>query len=272
MARLWTRAIGALEYARMFSDAKSVREFRRLFNAPRGGISQVEVSKFRLRALDGNYVYCRTAGTDINVFSDTFRGRYHVPPRDLRHIRKILDLGSNIGLTMAHFACLFREARILGIELDAQNVEICRRNIAPYSGRCQVIWGAAWNEPGELTYGGEEEWGFRVTPGQPSNRVVRAYTMRALIDQLGAPVDFVKMDVEGAERELLKEPESWIGDIRCMKVEVHEPYTVKQCIDDFQKHRWRTVIDDHHPACVLARNPNLNSVLAKGYEHHRVVT
>lgn len=257
MASLWSRAMGVVEYARMFSDAKSVQEFRRVFNSPVGRSPQPAVSRFRLRALKGNCVYCRTPGSDINVFSDTFRAQYHLPPRDLRHVRKILDLGSNIGLTMAHFACLFPGANILGIELDAENVEICRRNIAPYSGRCRIIWGAAWNEPGELTYGGEEGWGFRVTPGQASARVVNAYTMQALIDELGAPVDYIKMDVEGAERELLKEPEAWINSIRCMKVEVHEPYTLKQCVNDLQKHGWRAAVDAHHPACVIARNPVL---------------
>lgn len=262
VSKVWKRVMGAVEYAGMFCDLDSVQEFRRLYNSPQGRIhSQIHttsISKFRLRALKGNYAYCRTKGSDINVFSDTFRKKYHLPPTDLRSIRKILDLGSNIGLTIAHFACLYPEAQVLGVELDAQNVELCRKNIAPYSSRCRVIWGAVWNESGEVTYSGEDEWGFHVTPGRVSNRTVSAYTMPTLIQELGAPIDYVKIDVEGAEAVLLKEASSWTNHVRCMKIEIHEPYSVQECLEDVQKLGFRAVLDDHRPACLIAYNPALS--------------
>jgi FkbM family methyltransferase len=259
VSNVWSRVKGIAEYAAIFSDLNSVQEFRRLYNAPRSRTQSSAVAKFRLRALKGNYAYCRTAGSDINVFSDTFRKNYHLPPRELKAVRKILDLGSNIGLTMAHFAALFPEAHVLGIELDAGNVEVCRRNIAPYSDRCRIVRGAVWNEPGEISYSGEEEWGFRVTSDRVPERVVKAYTMEALIQELGAPVDYVKMDVEGTERDLLKEPRFWVGDVPCMKIEVHEPYTMAECVSDLEKCRFRTAVDDRHPACLVAYNTDIKS-------------
>jgi FkbM family methyltransferase len=252
-----SRAKGLLEYATIFSDLHSVQEFRRVYNAPLAKGREASVSGFRLRALNGNYVFCRTPGSDINVFSDTFRRQYHLPPTDVTPIRKILDLGSNIGLTMAHFACMFPDAQILGVELDSKNVELCQRNIAAYSDRCRVIWGAVWNEPGRLYYSGDAEWGFHVTPGQESTQFVDACTMQSLIQQLGAPIDYVKMDVEGAESVLLRQAEDWIRDVRCMKIEVHEPYTVEDCVEDMRKSGFRAVVDDRRPACVIGYNPAL---------------
>jgi hypothetical protein len=46
-------------------------------------------------------------------------------------------------------------------------------------------------------------------------------------------VDFVKMDVEGAEKELLKTAEDWAHKVRCIKVEIHPPYSVAECLADF---------------------------------------
>jgi hypothetical protein len=91
------------------------------------------------------------------VLASTFFDRYHRPPPDLGPLTTILDLGSNIGLTLADFACLHPRARMLGLELDEGNVRLCRVNIAPYSGRCEVIWGAVWNREGEVGYAGDEE-------------------------------------------------------------------------------------------------------------------
>lgn len=254
MASMWNRAAGIVEYARLFSDMKSVQEFRRVYNSRRPSGEASSLAKFRLRALRGNYAYCRTKGSDINVFSDTFRKNYHLPPQDLMGVRTILDLGSNIGLTMAHFACLFPRACVLGIELDAGNVELCRRNIAPYGNRCRVIWGAVWTASGQVNYGGDEEWGFRVIPDPSAERVVSAYTMCELLQQLGAPADYVKMDIEGAERALLKEAKPWINSVRCINIEIHEPYSITECVEDLKAVGFRAIVDSRHPACVIAYN------------------
>ncbi|MGH9438813.1 MAG: FkbM family methyltransferase [Terriglobia bacterium] len=220
----------------------------------RAGTGKVE---FRVRPLNGNRAYCRQDTTDLKVLADVFFGEYHLPPPDLPEPRRILDLGSNIGLTMAHFACLYPRAQILGIELDRGNLEICRLNISPYADRCEVIWGAAWSHGGQVSYGGKTEWGFRVGETSQANQSVDAYTLDRLIDRLGTPVDFVKMDIEGAESSVLAHPDSWIQAVRCLKIEIHQPYTVAACVHDLQQAGLSCEIDSRHSACVIARNRRL---------------
>ena len=212
----------------------------------------------RVRALNGQCVYCRPGTTDLSVLYDTFCGRYHLPPADLK-IRTLLDLGSNIGLTIAHYAILYPEARILGIEIDQDNADVCRSNIVPYAGRCEVLVGAAWKEDAEISYGGDTEWGFRITPesGGSSCRA-RAFSVSSLIDQLGTScVDFVKMDIEGAEREVLADAGKWSGRVRCLKVEVHPPYTVAACVRDLECAGMRCEVQQNHFGCVLAWQPEV---------------
>jgi FkbM family methyltransferase len=243
----------------MLSDARSRLNYMRLrsHNRPANGTHPSALA-LRVEAINGRRVYCRPATTDLCVFNDTFSGRYHLPPADLQ-IRTILDIGSNIGLTMAHYASLYPEARILGIEMDQGNAEVCRANIAPYGTRCEVLVGAAWKEDGEVAYGGHTEWGFRITPEScGSSRQVRAFSMPSLIDRLGvARVDFVKMDIEGAELEVLADAWKWSDRVGCLKVEVHPPYTLAACLRDLEAAGARCEVQQNHFGCVLARHPGV---------------
>lgn len=243
---------------RVFSSFRSAEKFRRLLDMPpaEGGENGEKVS-FALRPLNGNLVYCRTGTTDLRVLADTFFGRYHLPPADLPSPKKILDLGSNIGLTMAHFASLYPDARVLGVELDYENVKMCRLNTAPYSNRCEVVWGAVWKQAGKVGYTGNEEWGFQVRETAVPQRLVDAHTVDSLIQRLGPPIDYIKMDIEGAESAVLDNPGTWIDGVRCLKVEIHEPYTVDTCMRILDGLGLSCELYTGHWACVIARNPRI---------------
>jgi|SRR5579884_463631 len=245
---LLPRAKGLLRYAQVFSDFQSIQSFRRLMNDPRHGAAGGPVP-LRLRALHGNTIWCRPRTSDVNVIYDTFFEEYHLPPPGVEQPSTILDLGSNIGTTIAHYAALFPDARILGVEIDEGNVETCRRNIAAYADRAAVLWGAAWSDDGMIGYGGDSEWGFRVV--EKSTKVVRAYSMDSLIGKLGGRVDFVKMDIEGAEADIFRKSVSWVERVRSLKVEIHEPYSVEQCLEDLAQADIRCEVDTKHHSSVI---------------------
>ena len=77
------------------------------------------VHRLRVQAL-GCDIAVRQGTKDYCAVRDTFAGRYHLPPSGITP-ETILDLGVNIGMTMAHFAVLYRRARMIGVELDADN-------------------------------------------------------------------------------------------------------------------------------------------------------
>jgi FkbM family methyltransferase len=222
--------------------SESIRNRKRLEDASAG--------VFSLHLRDGYRVECRAGTTDAQVFTDTFVAQYHLPPPGLRP-KTILDLGSNIGTTIIHYARLFPAARVLGVELDAGNYSLCRRNIAALGDRCDVLHGAAWWCDGEIAYGGDEEWGIHVDAGGKNK--APAYSMTGLLDRMGPFIDFVKMDIEGAEAEVLARAGSWIGRVGCLKVEVHKPYTIEACMGDLRKLGIDCQPDWRHPACVVAQ-------------------
>ena len=214
----------------------------------------------RVRSLKGRRVYCRPATSDFSVFNDTFAGRYHLPPPGLQ-IRTILDLGSNIGLTLAHYASLYPEARVLGVEMDQGNADLCLANIAPYAPRCEVLVSAAWKEDGEVAYGGETNWGFSVIrESRDGPHRARASSIASLMDHFGvAHVDFMKMDIEGAEMDVLAGAREWIDRVGCLKVEVHPPYTLTACMRDLENAGMSCEVVPNHFGCVLARHSEARS-------------
>ena len=144
----------------------------------------------------------------------------------------VLDLGSNIGLTMAHFAVLYPSARILGVELDPETAELARRNTARWASRCTVMTGAAWVR--EEVVGFERvlgsEFGSHVGGISTSSTLVQAYSIDTLVDRLGGAVDIVKMDIEGAEDEVMAINTGWAENVRSMSIEVHHgPEAIQTC-------------------------------------------
>lgn len=232
--------------------------FTRLAVPTDAGAPLVEL---RIRELHDKPIWCRSGLSDLGVVYDTFEGQYHLPPPDLRPVRAILDLGSNIGLTVAHLAEVHPEARILGVELDRGNFELCRRNIESCGDRCEVLHGAVWHEPGEVPYGGGRESGYAVNLalGAQVRATAPALTVDSLIERLGVDeIDYVKMDIEGAEKEVLRNGGSWLPRVRCIKVEVHPEkastlYTMGMCVDDLERHGMSCEIDARHHACIIGR-------------------
>jgi len=191
-----------------------------------------------VRDWDGRPLFVRPAGTDWETAHASLIGRYHRAPAGLAEVRTILDLGANIGATVADLAAAHPGARVLGVEPDGANAAIARRNVEPWSDRASIIQGAVWTEDGEIAYGGDRgEWAYRVLPAMDERTdaaaiaTVPALSMTTLIDMLapGGVVDYVKMDVEGAERFLLDGSADWAGRVRCLQVEVHAPYNVAAC-------------------------------------------
>jgi len=205
-----------------------------------------------MRPLGGRSVLIRAGTTDAKVVWETFSGRYHLPPDELRP-RTIWDLGANIGLTMAHMAVLYPETRLIGVELDEENARLCARNVAPWAERCEMRRAAVWDSSGEVEYRAEQghEWGFRVGGGDGARRTAPALSLDELLAAGESDViDYVKMDIEGAESRVLRHNTDWARHVRCINVEIHDPYSLKECISDLARLGFDTEVEPRHRACV----------------------
>jgi FkbM family methyltransferase len=201
--------------AALVADVRSGLRFRRLFQplySSRPAPGSTEAVPLRLTPLGGGRVLVRPGTSDGEVVLETFAGLYHLPPVELGPRPLVWDLGSNIGLTIADLAVRYPDARILGVELDPGNAAICRANVEPWCDRVELLEAAVWVSDGEVSFAAERgnEYGVRVVSGEEAGGLrARAISLDTLAALDPRPVDYVKMDVEGAEREILAAGGAW---------------------------------------------------------------
>jgi FkbM family methyltransferase len=246
----------AFRVARLSSDVSTFRTLYPLLvrDARRPGRATV-----RLRPLGGASFEIRTDSTDAQVIRDTFVGLYHRPAVPVRpDATLILDLGANIGTTAADFAHRFPQAHVVAVELDHESAELCRQNSRAWGGRIEVVEAAVWSESGEISYAVEEgqHWSASVTgSGELS---ARAVTIDDLLRNRGDEVDYLKVDIEGAERGVIEHPGGWVDRVRVMHVELHDGYADADCITDLERIGFSAFRDPRHWAAVTAtREPTL---------------
>lgn len=190
----------------------------------------------RPRALRGESIAIRRGTTDAQVAWYVLSQRAQLLPSGHDALASIVDLGANIGVSAALFAVLNPEARILAVEPDADNAELCRANTLPWRDRCTVVEAAVWASPGEVHLVGNRPDSLRVQADATSGgRKVDTIATAELIERAAVRgrVDFVKMNVEGTEAALLREPE-WLSSVDAIRVEVHPPYSIADCAADLE--------------------------------------
>jgi FkbM family methyltransferase len=247
---------------RLVGDARSFREFLRLENPPRRLMDPGTTVSVRFRPLAGATVRLRPQTEDDGLARDVFFKSSHLPPAGVSagELETIWDLGANIGLTMAHMATLYPRARIIGVELDAGNAALCHENLASWRDRCEVIPAAVWSTTGTVEYERPEGrvQSFRVAGDEPADAVVNAaaISLDTLLERSGGgPIDYVKMDIEGAERPVLRENTGWASHVRSIKVELHGGYEIPECIADLERLGFVAVPLPRHHAAVAAVRP-----------------
>jgi FkbM family methyltransferase len=179
----------------------------------------------------------RLGTTDVVVFNDIYRGgeygwNFPAPPRT------IVDAGAYTGLSTAFFASRYPEAKIIAIEPSEQNFQLLERNTAAAKNVSRVR-AALWSDAGtlSLTDPGDGEWGFRLAAQDEAadhfdasrsgdNRAaVATVTVRDVIQEFDLGViDFLKLDIEGGEKEVFSNADDWIGQVDAICLELHDRF------------------------------------------------
>jgi len=111
----------------------------------------------------------------------------------------IIDCGSNIGISILFFKHLYPKSKILGIEADPTTIPFLKKNISVnHLENVTLLEGALSNTPGTITF-------YSAAPGAVVNSTVthrgKAIEVEAILlsDYIEEEVDFLKIDIEGAE-------------------------------------------------------------------------
>jgi FkbM family methyltransferase len=187
--------------------------------------------------------YLRMPSSDVQAYAQIFlRQDYQFAAT--RPPQTIVDAGANIGLASLYFANQFPQARILALEPEASNFALLTRNCRHYS-MITPIHGALWHANTSVTVvdPGGGKWGFQTrdgasgdAPGAARVHAVQGMTVDALMQTHGLThIDILKIDIEGAEREVFRDPSAWIDQVDTVIVELHE-YIHPGCAQPFYAH------------------------------------
>jgi FkbM family methyltransferase len=142
----------------------------------------------------------------------------------------IIDVGAHIGMAILYFKKMYPEAVVIAVEPNERNVEFLQKNIEENYLEKVFVYPVALDEvKGESDFyidKSEERWWSTGSfyegawNGEQESRLIRVKTL-TLADLIQAPVDLVKIDVEGAEMRVLKGADYKIRLIDRLMVEYH---------------------------------------------------
>lgn len=134
----------------------------------------------------------------------------------------IIDCGSNIGMSILYFKTLYPGARIIGFEADPFIFGFLEKNIRSYHfDKVSVFNKAVWDADGStlsfLTEGGA---GGRLEEQSGASRYIDVKTTR-LKNYLTEEIDFLKIDIEGAEHKVVTDCADELRFVKNLFIEYH---------------------------------------------------
>ena len=133
----------------------------------------------------------------------------------------VVDLGANIGLTSLWLAKRYGCDKIIAIEPCVENAQIARQNLERNGVCADVIEAAVGPTDGTVHFSEARDSNMgRIGFG---DRTVQMLSMLSILSRLPSPgyADLVKMDIEGAEQELLTADLSWLQKVKSLIIEFH---------------------------------------------------
>jgi FkbM family methyltransferase len=192
-------------------------------------------------------IHVRDNCLDLCTFVEFFSARYVLIPAELPPLqpRVIYDIGANIGMASLYFADRYPDARFYAFEPVPANFELCQlnyRNLArgevfPWAVGSQSAAAAFSFSENDLRGGRLQGVGNPPAAGAEKQIQVPVFSIADLVarKQLDPP-DLVKLDVEGAELEVLKGMGEQAGHVRRMLIETHGPEVDAACRQWLQDH------------------------------------
>ena len=186
--------------------------------------------------------YVRLGTTDWYMLEEIFVDKTYEPilRQRLEEVETVIDLGANVGYSVRLWQQAYPTARIICVEPDAANLQLCEQNVRSGAQRGPVVFVQACvaGKPRRVSLdrsGGASS--FRLQDGVSSGDYVDAITLSQLLERTAVTgfIDLLKCDIEGAEAEVFAECWPWIKRVRNLVIELHLPYSRQQLLEDLQR-------------------------------------
>lgn len=144
----------------------------------------------------------------------------------------ILDCGANIGLSVIYFKYFYPRARVVAFEPDPKIFQVLKANVASF-GLLDVTLEqkALWSSEGIQLFEPDGSVGGRIAGVVRRREPIEIQTVR-LRDWLDTEVEMLKIDIEGAELEVLVDCQDQLANVNYLFVEYHSQPNEPQRLDE----------------------------------------
>jgi FkbM family methyltransferase len=206
------------------SSFKQQIELNRISKLPR-------YTRGYIHLLDRDLLFLDNASF-IFMFDEIFtKGVYEF--RSNKKSPLIIDCGANIGLSIIYFKTIFPEAEIIAFEPDPEIYNVLTTN-AGLLDNVKFIKAALWNEETTVDFYSEGADSGRVGKIPVDATIIKIPTKR-LRSYLNREIDFLKMDIEGAEVKVLIDCKEELKNVKNLFVEYHSFLGERQELSDLIK-------------------------------------
>jgi len=144
----------------------------------------------------------------------------------------ILDCGSNIGLSIVYFKRLYPKAKVIGFEPDQDIFNQLANNMKAFGyDDVELKNKAIWTEETTLNFQANGSLGGKIDNSGSTGQLTKKVSTERLREYLRQPVDFLKMDIEGPEVEVLRDCGDDLKTVKCLFVEYHSDPSNEQKLD-----------------------------------------
>lgn len=182
--------------------------------------------------------------SDLDVFAQVFGYKEYKPVVEtyiekFKNTKglKVIDAGSNIGLTAVYLSRFFADSAFICVEPDANNFDMMTFNVETNKVNATRILGGIWSSDTNLKivkdFRDQNDWSFRVEETNEASGL-QAFSIGSILKKHGwQSIDILKIDIEGSEKEIFLNPTadvSFLSITKCIAIEIHDEFDCREQI------------------------------------------
>lgn len=172
---------------------------------------------WRVSVNDSINIYCYDLLSFYIAFKDIFAHKiYHFETTNNKP--KVIDGGAHIGLFSLYVKLLYPQAEVIAFEPEAKSLQLLRNNLTANNiDDLKIVEAGLFNEDTELSFGSDDSDGSSIF-AQKTDQKIKVVKLSPYLDE---PVDLLKLNIEGAEFQVLEESEDKLHNVNEIIIEYH---------------------------------------------------
>jgi FkbM family methyltransferase len=172
-------------------------------------------------------IWLRLRTTDVELCREVLINRLY-DCELLRAPSVIVDAGANIGLVSVWYASKYPHAKVISMEPESSNFEMLCKNVETYPNIIPVR-AALWNKKATVNLfdpgAGHTAYQTRenTRSARPEDHSIPSMTIGQVMAAFDIGfIDLLKVDIEGAEKEVFESAADWIRHVGVIAIELHD--------------------------------------------------